>query len=118
MGERGGVVEMAGQGIDDLVCADIVVEVDMLAIMDGLGGIFGGGQWDAFLYRLADEKGVLGKRCLWQSRDRATQDPDSGGTGHLLVMWRRIGCRDSTVHYSPAKKDHKKRKRKRKSISI
>ncbi len=55
MGERGGVVEMAGQGIDDLICADVVVEVDMLAIVEGLDRNFGGGQGDAFLYRLADE---------------------------------------------------------------
>lgn len=64
MGERGGVVEMASQGVDDLICADVVVKVDMLAIVDGLGRSFGGGQWDAFLYRLADEQGILGKRCL------------------------------------------------------
>ena len=60
MGERGGVVEMAGQRVDDLVCADIIVEVNMLAMVDGLDGRLGGGQWDAFLYRLADEEGVLG----------------------------------------------------------
>lgn len=60
MGERGGVVEMAGQGVDDLVCANIVVEVDMLAIVDGLSGSFGDGQWDAFLHGLADEEGVWG----------------------------------------------------------
>lgn len=73
MGERGGVVEMAVQRVDDLICADVVVEVDMLAIVDGLGGSFGGGQWDAFLYRLADEQGILGKRCLRQSGDWAAQ---------------------------------------------
>ena len=61
MGERSGVVEMAGQGVDDLICADVVVEVNMLAMMDGLVRNFGGGQWDAFLYRLADEKGVWRK---------------------------------------------------------
>ena len=65
MGERSGVIEMAGQRVDDLICADVVVEVDMLAVVDGLAGSFGSGQWDAFLHRLADEEGVLRKRCLW-----------------------------------------------------
>ena len=73
MGKRGGVVEMARQGVDDLICADIVIEVDMLAMVDGLSWSFGGGQWDAFLYRLADEEGILGKRCLGQPGDEATQ---------------------------------------------
>ena len=85
MGERGGVVEMAGQGVDDLICADVTVEVDVLAIIDGLGGSFGGGQWDAFLYRLADEEGVLRKWCLWQPGDWNTQNFNAGWVGHLLV---------------------------------
>lgn len=68
-----------------MIRADVVVEVDMLAIVNGLRGGFGGGQWDAFLYRLADEEGVLGKRSLWQSGDWASQNFDSGGIGHLLV---------------------------------
>lgn len=86
MGERGGVVEMAGQGVDDLVCADVVVEVDMLPMVDGLGGSFGSRQWDAFLQRLADEEGVLGKRCFWQFGDGATQELNTGGFGHL-IFW-------------------------------
>lgn len=69
-----------------MVCSDIIVEVDMLAVVDGLGGSFGGGQRDAFLYRLADEEGVWRKRCLWQSGDGATQELDTGRTGHLLVL--------------------------------
>lgn len=73
MREGGGVVEVAGQGVDDLLCADIIVEVDMLAIVDGLSGSFGGGQWDAFLYRLANEQGIWGKWCLRQSSDWSTQ---------------------------------------------
>lgn len=85
MGERGGVVEMAGQGIDDLICANVIVEVDMLAMVDSLGGSFGGGQWDAFLCRLADEEGIGGKRCCWQSGEWATQQPETGWIGHLLV---------------------------------
>lgn len=55
---------MASQGVDDLLCADVIVEVYMLAIVNSLGGSFGGGQWDAFLYRLVNEQGVWGKRCL------------------------------------------------------
>ena len=69
-----------------MVRADVVVEVDMLAIVNGLRGGFRGGQWDAFLYRLADEEGVSGKRSLWQSGDWASQNFDSGGIGHLLVL--------------------------------
>lgn len=86
MGERGGVVEMTGQGVDDLICADVVVKIYMLAKVDGLGRIFVGGQWNAFLHRLADEEGVLGKRCLWQSGDWAIQELNSGSIGHLLAL--------------------------------
>lgn len=97
MGERGGVVEMAGQGVDDLICADVVVKVDMLAIVDGLGGSFRGGQWDAFLYRLADEQRILWKRCLGQSGDWAAQQLDTGRIGHLLEFYCRIGGGNSTI---------------------
>ena len=69
-----------------MICADVVVEVNMLTMVNGLRGGFGGGQWDAFLYRLADEEGILGKRSLRQSGDWATQNFDSGGIGHLLVL--------------------------------
>lgn len=69
-----------------MVCTDVVIEIDMLAIVDRLGGSFGGGQRDAFLHRLADKEGVLGKRYLGQSSDGATQDLDTRGIGHLLVF--------------------------------
>lgn len=77
---------MAGQGVNDLVCANVAVEVNILAIVDGLRGSFAGGQWNAFLYRLAEEEGVWGKRRLWQSGDGANQDLGTGGTGHLLAL--------------------------------
>lgn len=98
MSKRRGVIQMAGQGVDDLICANVVVEENILAIVDDLRGGFGGGQWDAFLYRLADEEGVWGKRRLWQSGDGANQSLDTGGTGHLLALERRTDDRDFTMH--------------------
>ena len=72
-----------------MICTDVVIEIDVLAIVNRLGGSFGGGQRDAFLHRLADKEGVLGKRCLGQSSDGATQDLDSRGIGHLLVLEKK-----------------------------
>lgn len=72
-----------------MVCADVIIEVDMLAIVDGLGRSFVGGQWDAFLHRLTDEGGILGKRCLGQSSYGATQELDTRGIGHLLVLEKK-----------------------------
>ena len=69
-----------------MICADVVVEVYVLAIFNGLSRSFGGGQSNAFLYRLADEEGVWGKRRLWYSGDGAMQNFDSGGTGHLATL--------------------------------
>lgn len=86
MSKRRGVIQMAGQGVDDLVCANVVVEENILAIVDGLRGRFGGGQWSASLYRLAEEEGVFGKRRLWHSGDGAYQNLGTGGTGHLLAL--------------------------------
>ena len=60
MGERSRIVEMACQRVDDLICADVVVKVNMLAMVDSLERGFGGGQRNAFLYRLTDQECVLG----------------------------------------------------------
>ena len=69
-----------------MVCANVVVEVYMLAMSDGLSRGLRGGQWNAFPCRLANEEGVWGKRRLWHSGDWAIQNLDAGGTGHLLAL--------------------------------
>ena len=69
-----------------MVCANVVVEIYMLAMSNGLSRSLGGGQWNAFPCRLANDEGVLGKRRLWHSGDWATQNLDAGGTGHLLAL--------------------------------
>lgn len=51
---------MACQRVDDLICANVVVKVNMLAMVDSLERGFGGGQRNAFLYRLTDQECVLG----------------------------------------------------------
>ena len=58
-------------------------------MLNDLSGTLPDGQWYAFLYRLADEEGVLGKRSLWQSGNWSTQELDTGGFGHLLVLSRK-----------------------------
>ena len=59
MREGSSVVEMACQRVDDLVCSNVVVKVNMLAMVDSLERGFGGGQRNAFLYRLMDQECVL-----------------------------------------------------------
>ena len=59
MGEGSSVVEMACQRVDNLVCANIIVKINMLAMVDSLE-CFGGGQPNAFLYRFMDQECVLG----------------------------------------------------------
>ena len=85
-----------------MICADVIVEVYMLAMVDGLSGGFGGGQWHAFLYRLFDEEGVWGKRCFWQSGDWDAQGLDSGWNGHLSLLELRSDCRRSTTRFRKA----------------
>ena len=34
LGECGGVVQVSGQAVDDLVCEDVVIEVDVLAVLE------------------------------------------------------------------------------------
>ena len=59
----------------------------MLAILNGLSSrSLGDGQWNAFLCRLVNEESAWGKRRLGQSGDGASQDLDSGGTGHLMAL--------------------------------
>ena len=89
---------MAGQGVDDLICADIVVEVDVLAIVNGLGGRSGAGQWHAFLYRLADEKSIWGERCLRQLGNWTSQELDTGGIGHQSE--KGLPCVDNSLYES------------------
>ena len=50
---------MARKGVDDLVCADVVVEVDVLAIMDFWDVVFW--DWNASFNGFADDEGVRGK---------------------------------------------------------
>ncbi len=50
---------MARKGIDDLVCADVVVEVDVLAMMDFWDVV--SGDWNASFNGSADDEGVWGK---------------------------------------------------------
>ena len=50
---------MARKGIDDLVCADVVVEVDVLAMMDFWDVV--SGDWNASFNRSADEERVGGE---------------------------------------------------------
>ena len=49
---------MAREGVDDLVCADVVVEIDVLAIIDFWNVVFG--DCDAFFDGSADDEGVGG----------------------------------------------------------
>ena len=56
-----------------MICANIVVKVYVLAMMNGLCRSLGGGQWNAFLSRLANDEGILGKRRLWHSGDWTNQ---------------------------------------------
>ena len=86
MGERGGVIEMAGQRVNDLICTDVVVKKDMLAILDALCKSLLSRQWCAFLYRLLDQEGILGERCSRKSGDRSSQRFDNRGSGHVLVL--------------------------------
>ena len=58
LGERFVVVQMAREGVDDLVSVDVVVHVDVLAVVNGRCILHdGSGEGWAACYGLADEEG-------------------------------------------------------------
>ena len=65
-----------------MVCANIVVEVYMLAMSNGLSRSLGDRQRNAFPCRLANDEGIWGERRLWHSGDWAIQNLDAGDSGH------------------------------------
>ena len=69
-----------------MICANIVVKVYVLAMLNGLSRSLEGGQRNAFPCRLVNDEGILGERRLWHSGDWATQNLDAGGTGHRWAL--------------------------------
>ena len=78
---------MAREGVDDLICADVVVEVDVLAIMDFWDIVFG--DCNASFDRSANDEGVwrdfFGDFGFWYYGLAGACD--SGEFAHQALRW-------------------------------
>lgn len=82
LGEGGGVVEVAGEAVDDLVGVDVVVEVEVLAVLNcgEAVGLAGGGEGGAWLDGFA-----VKNSGRWKGAWVVSNGADGFGTGGGLL---------------------------------